>query len=134
MPKPLIEVAVALVRRDAQWLVARRPAGAHLAGLWEFPGGKCEPGEARPDTAIRELREECGVVATAERALASVVYEYADRRVQITPVLCRWQSGEARPVGSDECRWVSLEEMQRLEMPPVNAEIIRQLEQVLLAP
>jgi len=132
--KPLIRIAVALVQRDARWLVALRRPDAHLPGLWEFPGGKCENDEAPATAAIRELREECGVDAMAERALASVFYEYADRRVNITPVLCRWQSGEAAPIGSDECRWVSLREMRRLDMPPVNAEIIHHLEQVLSGP
>jgi len=132
--KPLLRIAVALVQRDARWLVALRRPDAHLPGLWEFPGGKCDNDEVPAATAIRELREECGVDATAERALASVLYEYRDRRVNITPVLCRWQSGEAVPLGSEECRWVSLPEMRRLDMPPVNAEIICQLEQVLSAP
>jgi 8-oxo-dGTP diphosphatase len=132
--KPSFRIAVALVQRETRWLVALRRPDAHLPGLWEFPGGKCETDEAPAAAAIRELREECGVDATAERALAPVFYEYPDRCVNITPVLCRWQSGEAWPIGSEECRWVSVRELHRLEMPPVNAEIIRQLEQVLSAP
>jgi len=132
--KPLMHVAVALVHRGALWLVARRRHGAHLSGLWEFPGGKREESEAPAAAATRELREECGIDAVAERSFEPVLYEYADRHVSITPVVCRWQSGEARPLGSDECRWVSVPEMRRLEMPPINSEIIRQIEQMLSAP
>jgi 8-oxo-dGTP diphosphatase len=134
MSKPLFRVDVALVRRGVRWLVALRRPDAHLPGLWEFPGGKCESQETPDVAAIRELHEECGVSAVAERVLTPVCYEYADRRVHITPVLCRWQSGEARPLGSDECRWVTWPEMRGLEMPPVNTEIIRQIEQLFSSP
>lgn len=131
--KPRIHVAVALVQRDKLWLVARRLQSAHLPGMWEFPGGKREPNEAADSAAARELREECGVVAVGERYLEPVSWEYEDRCVSITPVVCRWQSGEGQPLGCAECRWVRLPEMRRLEMPPVNAEIISQIEQMLLA-
>jgi mutator protein MutT len=131
MSKPRYEVALALLHRDARWLIARRHHSAHLGGLWEFPGGECEPGEHTTTAAIRELREECGVQAVAERALQPVFHEYPDRCVNLTPVICRWLSGEAQPLGSEDCRWVALGELRRLEMPPVNAEIIRRLEQAV---
>jgi mutator protein MutT len=129
--KPLIHVAVALVCRDGRWLVARRRHDAHLPGLWEFPGGKRRESEAPAETATRELREECGVDAVAEHSFEALCCEYADRSVSIAPVVCRWRSGEARPLGNAECRWVSLAELHRLEMPPINAEIVRQIEQML---
>lgn len=131
MSKPHYSVALALVRRDARWLVARRRPSAHLGGLWEFPGGKCGPDEPVAAAAVRELHEECGVDAIAELALDPVAWEYADRCVTLTPVICRWRGGEARPLGNDACRWVSLAELSELEMPPVNAAIIRSLEQAL---
>ncbi|MFQ5807242.1 MAG: (deoxy)nucleoside triphosphate pyrophosphohydrolase [Phycisphaerae bacterium] len=131
MSKPVVEVSVALVYRDARWLVARRHADAHLGGMWEFPGGKRERGEPATAAALRELQEECGVHAIAERTLEPILYEYPDRRVSIAPVVCRWQAGEARPLGNETCRWVALAELRQLEMPPVNADIIRRLEQTL---
>ena len=130
MSKPVIHVAVAVVQRDRLWLVARRRQDAHLPGVWEFPGGKLRQGESPAAAAIRELREECAIEAVAERRLRPVTGEYADRRVSITPVACRWRSGEPQPVGNDECRWVSLSELRALTMPPVNAEIIAQIEQM----
>jgi mutator protein MutT len=119
------------VHRGTRWLVARRHRDAHLGGLWEFPGGKCEPDERPEEAAVRELHEECGIRAAVERTLEPILYEYPDRRVNITPVLCNWQAGEPRPVGNETVRWVSLAGLRRLEMPPVNAGIIRQLEEAL---
>ncbi len=131
MSKPVIDVAVALVQRDARWLVARRHPEAHLGGLWEFPGGKCEPDERPAVAAIREAHEECGIHAVVDRTLEPILYEYADRCVNITPVLCCWQAGEAQSLGNETTRWVSFAELRQLEMPPVNADIIRQLEAAL---
>lgn len=125
MASPVIDVALALVRRGGLWLVARRPPLVHLGGLWEFPGGKCRPDEPPGAAAVRELREECGVRAAVERVLPPVTWAYPDRVLRLTPVLCRWQAGDARSRLGTECRWVSSAELPRLEMPPANAEIIR---------
>ena len=128
MSKPVYHVAVALVQRDARWLVARRHADAHLGGFWEFPGGKCADGEAPSAGALRELREECGVIAAVEHTLKPVYQEYSDRSVNITPVLCRWRAGEAQPLGCADCRWVTFAELRQLNMPPANVGIINQIE------
>lgn len=120
-------IAIALVPRHGRWLVAKRLDGAHLGGLWEFPGGKCEAGESASDAAIRELREECGVEARAVRSLIPVRFAYPDRELTMTPVLCAWIAGEPRPLGSQECRWVTLEELRGLPMPPANHAILRVL-------
>jgi 8-oxo-dGTP diphosphatase len=126
--KPHLRVAVALVRRGSRYLVARRHDHAHLGGLWEFPGGKCEPGEGEAHAALRELREECGVEAIEERELPAFEVDYGDRHVRLTPIICRWTAGQGEPLHSQECRWVSLAEMRRLDMPEVNAAIIRELQ------
>lgn len=121
-------VALALVHRDSRWLVARRLPDAHLGGLWEFPGGKSEGNESPEATALRELMEECQVRAVAQRRLAPFVVEYPDRTVELNPVICEWHSGEAISIENEECRWVTLAELRKLEMPAVNAEIVRELE------
>lgn len=115
----------------ARWLVARRFDDAHLGGSWEFPGGKREPGETAAEAAVRELYEECGVIARPLRELAPIRFDYGDRIVVLTPVICRWEIGEARPLGSQECRWVLLDELLRLEMPAANEHVIRELKDAL---
>jgi 8-oxo-dGTP diphosphatase len=131
--KPVFEVAVALVYRDGHWLVARRKPGVHLGGLWEFPGGKRETGETPSQAAIRELREECAVDAVAERELAGLTHEYEERVVHLLPVICRWRAGEGLSLGNQECRWVAIAELASLEMPAINAEILRELHAALSA-
>lgn len=125
--KSEVEVAIALVHRGENWLVAKRPPGVHLGGLWEFPGGKREAGESPAETALRELYEECAVSATAEAALPALRHDYGDRVVALTPVVCRWTHGEAMPRGCAECRWATLDEIAVLHMPALNAEIIAAL-------
>jgi mutator protein MutT len=125
MTKPTYKVALALVRRGAEWLVARRLRAAHLGGLWEFPGGKCHLHETPTQAALRELLEECAVHAEPQRVLDAVICEYDDRIVHLTPVLCRWLAGQPQALASETCRWVSEAELAELEMPAVNAGIIR---------
>ena len=121
---PAVRVALAIVRRDSRWLVARRRDDVHLGGLWEFPGGKCEPGETAEQAAVRELLEECDVVAEVERCLPELRHDYEDRTVTLTPVLCRWLEREARPLGSVECRWVTLDELEAFDMLAANAVVL----------
>jgi mutator protein MutT len=123
--KPTRRIALALVFDGERWLVARRRAEAHLGGLWEFPGGLCEPGESVAEAALRELREECDVAARAEAVWDTVRCEYADRIVELTPVVCRWVAGTARALASEECRWVTVAELAALPMPAANAALVR---------
>ena len=127
MSKPRFEVALALVQHGSRWLVAQRQPDAHLGGRWEFPGGKREPGESAEQTALRELREECGIEAVAHRTLAPLECEYEDRIVTLTGVVCAWSGGEAKPLESEECRWVTLPQLRELDMPAVNAALIREI-------
>lgn len=127
--KPVHAVALALVHRSGRWLVARRHEDTHLGGQWEFPGGKVGRGEDVRAAALRELHEECGVDADIETELAPLRCEYDDRVVDLHPFVCRWTAGEARAIASQECRWMTLGEIRRLDMPAINTEIIREIEQ-----
>lgn len=127
MSKLLLEVAIAIVRRNARYLVARRHDHAHLGGLWEFPGGKIDPNESPEAAAVRELREECGVTAAPFARLDPVRFEYADRIVTLTPICCEWQAGDAKPLASQECAWMSLDELSSLDMPAANEAILGEL-------
>lgn len=127
-------VAVALVQRDGRWLIARRRADAHLGGLWEFPGGKLHAGESVVEAALRELHEECAIEASAVEVLESTRLDYGDRLVTLTPVVCRWVSGEAQPLASDECRWIRLGEFAEYDMPAANRTVIAALHHALQIP
>lgn len=127
MSRRVLDVALALVQREGRLLVARRHAAAHLGGLWEFPGGKQEPGESAQEAAVRELMEECAVQATPLAVLATLACDYGDRLVHLTPVVCRWQAGDGEALGNAECRWVTLAEIVQLDMPEINATILAAL-------
>ncbi|HEX9622363.1 MAG TPA: (deoxy)nucleoside triphosphate pyrophosphohydrolase [Polyangiaceae bacterium] len=127
MTAPQIAVAIALVWRDGRVLVTRRRAAAHLGGMWEFPGGKPEPGETLAACAEREVREETGVVCRAYRERASIEHAYADRAVVLSPFDCRWVSGEARLEQVADALWVEPKRLRELEFPEANRALIQEL-------
>lgn len=124
---PRLQIAIALIWKDGQLLVSRRPAGTHLAGFWEFPGGKCGPEESAAACAEREALEEVGVVCRASTAREPISHVYADRHVVLTPVDCAWESGEPRPLAVAEVRWVRPSELACYAFPPANAPLLAAL-------
>lgn len=124
MKKSSFRIAIALVRNHERWLVTLRPTTSHLGGLWEFPGGKIEPGETPEQAAIRELREECSLTAEPAGCLPEHTHEYDDRLVTIYPILCTLLSDEVCSTCDTERRWVSTAELAKLEMPAANKAVI----------
>ena len=122
-----IDVALAIPLRDRRFLVARRRPGLHLAGYWEFPGGKIEHGESPAEAAGRELREEIGLVAASLEPLVVVVHDYADKPLRFHVFLADTPSGEPRMDTEREWAWKSLIELQGLEMPEANRQMVRAL-------
>lgn len=125
--KPHLRVALALVTNGAAWLLAQRKPDAHLGGLWEFPGGKIEAGEAPAQAALRELAEECDVQAAILGELPPVDCAYADRVVTLFPFVCRQVAGVAQPLSAAQVRWVALRDFGALPMPEVNRQIVAAL-------
>ncbi|HTK29164.1 MAG TPA: 8-oxo-dGTP diphosphatase MutT [Vicinamibacterales bacterium] len=119
-------VAAAVVRRGDTVLVARRQPGVHLAGLWEFPGGKCEPGESCAACLVRELREELAVVARPGAEIYRTAHDYPDRRVELHFLACEVAGEPAAQLGQ-EVRWVPRADLGSLEFPPADAELIAML-------
>jgi 8-oxo-dGTP diphosphatase len=121
-----IVVTAAVIERHGRFLVTKRQPGVHLAGRWEFPGGKCDAGESLHVCVIRELHEELGVEASVGRELLSTTYDYPERQVEVHFLQCELQ-GEPSPQVGQEMRWVSLDELRELDFPPADAELIRLL-------
>ncbi len=129
----LLVVACALVDADGRVLVARRPEGRPLAGLWEFPGGKLRPGESPEAALVRELREELGI-DTEESCLAPLTFashRYPDHHLLMPLFVCRVWRGIARPREGQELRWVRPGELARLPMPPADAPLVAALRDLL---
>jgi mutator protein MutT len=125
---PPIVVTAAVIERGGVLLVTRRLEGTHLAGYWEFPGGKCEPGEETRACLVRELREELGVAATIGEEIHRTSYAYSDRQLELVFLRCELQ-GEPRPLLGQEIRWVTRGELRLLRFPPADTELIRLLTQ-----
>ncbi len=125
----VVVAACALVDTDGRVLVAQRPEGKTMAGLWEFPGGKVDDGE-RPEAAlIRELKEELGI-DVSEACLAPLTFAshgYDDFHLLMPLYVCRRWKGEARPRENQTLRWVRPNRLRELAMPPADLPLIPHL-------
>lgn len=124
-----VRVAIGVVIRDGHFLIARRPPGVPLAGLWEFPGGKIEPGETPEAAVARELLEETGLTVEIIRSFTERTYVYAHARVTLLPFLCRAPAGDARPLHCAEVRWVTPADLLAYPFPAANAPLLAELSQ-----
>ena len=118
-----IVVAAAIIERDGRWLMARRLEGSHLAGLWEFPGGKVDPGETLESCLARELEEELGVGSTVRSLRWSTAHDYPGKRVELHFYDCAIH-GEPQPLLGQELRWVSAPELASLPLPEADAGLV----------
>jgi 8-oxo-dGTP diphosphatase len=105
-------VAAALYNAAGQVLIAQRPAGKHLAGRWEFPGGKVASGESEPAALARELREELGIVMGAARPCMRLTHAYADRELELSLWIVEAFSGTPRALDGQQLKWVAPGELQ----------------------
>lgn len=124
--KLLLVSAVALVDADGRVLLAERPAGKAMAGMWEFPGGKVEAGEVPEAALIRELREELGI-DTWESCLAPLSFashSYDECHLLMPLFVCRKWSGTPRPREGQRLAWARPNEMRAYKMPPADLPLI----------
>jgi 8-oxo-dGTP diphosphatase len=129
----LLVAAIALVDPDGRVLLARRPEGKPMAGLWEFPGGKLGPGETPEEALIRELREELGV-DTEESCLAPFTFAshgYEGFHLLMPLYLCRVWSGGPAPKEGQELAWVRPSQMTDYPMPPADRPLVAMLRDFL---
>lgn len=132
--RPLVLVAAcALVDVDGRVLIARRPAGKPLAGLWEFPGGKVEPGERPEDTLVRELAEELSIQVT-DACLAPLTFAshaYESFHLLMPLFVCRRWHGQVRALEGQELAWVRPLRLNDYEMPPADRPLVAHLRDLL---
>lgn len=129
-PIPHKIIGVAVIWNDQkQILIDRRRSEGVLGGLWEFPGGKIEPGETIEECIKREIQEELGIAIEVGEHLITIDHAYTHLRVTLTVHHCRHLTGVPQPIESDEIRWVTLDEIDQFPFPKANFQIINALRQ-----
>jgi 8-oxo-dGTP diphosphatase len=129
----VLVAAVALIDADGRVLLAERPPGKSMAGLWEFPGGKVGPGETPEQALIREIKEELGIDVTSS-CLAPFTFashRYEDFHLLMPLYLCRVWNGRVEPREGQRLAWVRVERLGDYEMPPADRPLVAMLRDVL---
>ncbi|MDA7433686.1 8-oxo-dGTP diphosphatase MutT [Synechococcus sp. AH-601-P18] len=126
LPFQVIGIGV-VINAAGEALIDQRLEEGLLGGMWEFPGGKQEPGEAIEACIARELMEELGIEVSVGEALITVDHAYSHKKLQFVVHLCRWISGEPQPLASQQVRWVRPEQLKDYPFPAANARIIEAL-------
>ncbi len=125
---PALEVAAGVIVDRRGVLVTRRRAGAHMGGLWEFPGGKIRPREGVVEALLRELREELGIETEIGRLLMVVEHTYPDAGpIRLHFHVCRIAAGEPRPLAAAEVRWLPPSALAALRWPPADAPLVARI-------
>ena len=125
---PTVIVAAAVVKHEGRILLTRRMAGAHLAGFWEFPGGKVEEGEDPEHAVVRECREECAIEIAVEDILEVTFHRYPTKDVLLLFYRCRLIAGEVQHLGVADHAWVLPTELRAHPLPPPDERLVRKLE------
>jgi 8-oxo-dGTP diphosphatase len=123
-PRPCLSVAAALIFRSGKLLITQRKVGTHLGGLWEFPGGKCEPTESFEDCLRRELREELAIEVVILELIESLTHEYPEKTVHLRFFRCRWLRNEPQPLGCAAFRWIEAAQLQDHSFPAADARLL----------
>ncbi|GAB4547070.1 MAG: A/G-specific adenine glycosylase [Anaerolineae bacterium] len=126
--RPHYDVTAAVIHGDnGQLLIAQRKPEAMLGGLWEFPGGKCQPGEALPDCLRREIREELGLEIEVGRHLTTIEHGYTHFRISLHVFECHHLAGEPRALDRAAWRWVQVNQLEDYAFPATDQKIIQLL-------
>lgn len=123
-PTPHYDIAVGVIWKSGKILVQQRPNEGLLGGLWEFPGGKQEKGEALEETVRREIAEELGIEIKVGGKIATVKHAYTHFKITLHAYTCQWQSGKPQPKAAQDWRWVALEELPALAFPKANKTVL----------
>jgi 8-oxo-dGTP diphosphatase len=124
--KQRIVVTAAVIERDGAFLLTRRLDGTHLAGHWEFPGGKLHAGETLEECLAREIREELDAEIEVGREILATSHDYPERSIELRFFRCELRS-EPTPTMGQEMRWVALRDLVSVQLPPADDELVRLL-------
>ena len=127
--KPRLRVvAAALFDEAGRVLIAQRPEGKHMAGWWEFPGGKVAAGESDPEALVRELREELGVETRAENEIMTLTHDYPDRTIDLVLWRASITDGEPHSLDGQALKWVECQSLGNERLLPADAPFIGALQ------
>lgn len=121
----MTEVVAALIQKDGRFLICQRPAHKARGLLWEFVGGKVEPGESKAQALIRECREELGVTVTVQDVFMEVTHEYPDLTVHLTLFYARIAEGEPQKLEHNDLRWITPREIPQYPFCPADESILK---------
>ncbi len=125
----VLDVAAGLVFRNGRLLITQRPAGSHLAGMWEFPGGKLQQGESWELALRRELQEELGFLASVGPLYQEITHAYPEKTVRLRFHLCQVSSGEPTPIECADLAWVDRAQLGGFPFPPADVQLLARLQQ-----
>ncbi len=125
--KPHLQVAAGLILRKNKILIAKRPSGTPLEGLWEFPGGKQEKDESLKNCLIRELKEELGVTVKIEKHFLTVDHEYEARVISLHFFFCVCFDGEPKACEEQDIKWITINDFDRYHFLPPDLKVIAAL-------
>jgi len=122
--RPHYDIAVGVIWRDDEILIAKRLTEGLLGGLWEFPGGKRERGESLEATVVREVNDELGIEVEPGAKIAAIDHAYSHFKVTLHAYHCRYRSGTPKPLGCQEHAWVKPDELDRYAFPTANRKLL----------
>jgi len=123
----IIDVVAAVIRMDSKILITQRLPHVHLAGLWEFPGGKVQAGESLEGALVREIREELGIKIRVNDGFFTVEHDYPEKSVRLHFFNCTILDGQPAALGVADLRWVAAGDLSQFEFPPADSALIAKL-------
>ncbi|MGO2234837.1 8-oxo-dGTP diphosphatase MutT [Marinomonas sp. UCMA 3892] len=123
----LVRVAVGIILRNGAVFIALRNSTQHQGGLWEFPGGKCEPSESAEIALARELKEECGIAVTESSFYKAISHDYGDKQVELCFYKVTGFDGEPEGSEGQTVNWVAISNLSAYRFPEANQQIVSEL-------